>query len=174
MPQANDTVAALLDEYADLTVMSGGDPFRARVYNKAARAIAGYSHDVSQLETAALLQIAGVGKSIAAKVGEINATGSFAELEELRVDIPDGVRLLTRITALGPRRALQLYRELGISSPDQLREGIAAGKLNDLKGFGPRSTDKLLRGLDLLESAGGRVLLNVAAETAALVIDAVG
>ena len=150
MPQANDTVAALLDEYAALTVMSGGDPFRARVYNKAARAIAGHSHDVSQLETAALLQIAGVGKSIAAKIGEINATGSFALLEELRADIPDGVRLLTRIPALGPRRALQLYAELGISSPDQLPEAIAAGELSDLKGFGPKSADKLLRGLDVL------------------------
>ena len=82
MPQANDTVAALLDEYAALTVMSGGDPFRARVYNKASRAVAGYSHDVSQLQSTALLQIAGVGKSIAAKIGEINATGTFAELEE--------------------------------------------------------------------------------------------
>ncbi len=174
MPQANDSAAALLDEYADLTVMSGGDPFRARVYNKAARAIAGHSEDISELPVAALLRIPGVGKSIAAKIGEINATGSFAELEELRADIPDGVRLLTRIPALGPRRALQLYRELTISSPDQLREAIAAGTLNDLKGFGPKSADKLLRGLDLLESAGGRVLLNVAAETAAAVIDAVG
>ncbi len=173
MPQANDIAAALLDEYADLTVMSGGDPFRARVYNKAARAIAGHSHDVSQLQTAALLRIPGVGKSIAAKIGEINATGTFAELEELRADIPDGVRLLTRVPALGPRRALQLYRELRISSPDQLRDAIGAGKLNDIKGFGPRSADKLLRGLELLESAGGRVLLNVAAETATAVVDAV-
>jgi DNA polymerase (family 10) len=173
MPQANDVVAALLDEYGDLTVMLGGDPFRARVYTKAARAIAGHSQDVSQLDTAALLRIPGVGKSIAAKIGEITATGSFAELEELRADIPGGVRLLTRIPALGPRRALQLYRELGISSADQLREAIAAGQLNDLKGFGPRSADKLLRGLELMDSAGGRVLLNVAAETAAAVIEAV-
>ena len=173
MPRANDVVAALLDEYADLTVMLGGDPFRARVYTKAAGAIAGHSQDVSQLDAAALLRIPGVGKSIAAKTGEITATGSFAELEELRADIPDGVRLLTRIPALGPRRALQLYRELGISSTDQLREAIAAGKLNDLKGFGPRSAGKLLRGLELMDSAAGRVLLNVAAETAAAVIEAV-
>ncbi len=174
MPKANDVAAALLDEYGDLTVMLGGDLFRARVYTKAARAIAGHSQDVSQLDAAALLRIPGVGKSIAAKIGEITATGSFAELEQLRADIPDGVRLLTRIPALGPRRALQLYRELGISSTGQLREAIAGGKLNDLKGFGPRSADKLLRGLELMDSAAGRVLLNVAAETAATVVGAVG
>ncbi len=174
MPQANDTAAALLDEYADLYVMTGGDPFRARVYGKAARAIAAHPHDISALPPAALLKIPGVGKSIAAKVAEITATGSFAELEDLRADIPDGVRQLTAIPALGPRRALQLYRELQISSPEQLRAAIAAGRLNDLKGFGPKSGEKLLRGLDLLATAGNRVLLNVAAETAAAVIDAVG
>jgi len=174
VPRANDAAAALLDEYADLYVMTGGDPFRARVYGKAARAIAAYHHDVSDLSAAELQQIPGVGKSIAGKVSEITRTGSFAELDELRADIPDGVRLLTKIPALGPRRALQLYRELRISSPEELREAIADGKLNDLRGFGPKSGEKLLRGIDLVESAGGRVLLNVAAETAAAVIDAVG
>jgi DNA polymerase (family 10) len=174
MPQANDQAAALLDEYADLMEMTGGDPFRARVYTKAARAIAAYPHDVAGLPTTALLRIPGVGKSIAAKVTEILSTGTFAELADLRADIPDGVRQLTRIPALGPRRALQLYRELAISSPEQLREAIADGRLNDLRGFGPKSADKLLRGIDLLETAGTRILLNVAAETAAAVIDAVG
>jgi DNA polymerase (family X) len=174
MPQPNDTVAALLDEYAELFVMTGGDPFRARVYGKAARAIAGYPQDVSGLPSAALLRIDGVGKSIAAKVGEVTATGTFAELEELRATIPDGVRRLTKIPALGPRRALQLYRELQISSPEQLRDAITSGQLNDLKGFGSKSAEKLLRGIELLASAGDRVLLNVAAETAAAVIEAVG
>jgi DNA polymerase (family 10) len=174
MPQANDQAAALLDEYADLMVMTGGDPFRARVYTKAAKAIAAQPDDVADLPAASLLRIPGIGKSIAAKVAEISSTGTFAELEDLRADIPDGVRQLTRVPALGPRRALQLYRELAISSPDELREAIAGGRLNDLKGFGPKSADKLLRGLDLLETAGGRVLLNVAAETAAAVIGAVG
>jgi DNA polymerase (family X) len=174
MPQANDAVAALLDEYAELMAMTGGDPFRARVYTKAARAIATQARDISQLQPAELLRIPGVGKSIAGKIGEITVTGTFAELEELRADIPDGVRRLTQIPALGPRRALQLYRELGISSPEELRTAIAAGRLNDLRGFGAKSADKLLRGIELLETSGGRVLLNVAAETAAAVIDAVG
>ncbi len=174
MPQANDQAAAVLEEYAELLVMTGGDPFRARVYTKAARAIAAYPEDVADLSLAGLLRIPGVGKSIAAKIAGILSTGAFAELKDLRADIPDGVRQLTRIPALGPRRALQLYRELSISSPDDLREAIAVGRLNDLKGFGPKSGEKLLRGLDLLTTAGGRVLLNVAAETAAAVIDAVG
>ncbi|HSR84125.1 MAG TPA: DNA polymerase/3'-5' exonuclease PolX [Streptosporangiaceae bacterium] len=174
MPQSNDQAAALLDEYADLVALTGGDPFRARVYTKAARAIGAHPHDVAGLPLSALLGIPGVGKSIAAKVVEITGTGTFAELEDLRADIPDGVRQLTRIPALGPRRALQLYRELSVSSPDELRTAIAAGRLNDLRGFGPKSAGKLVRGLDLLATTATRVLLNVAAETAAAVIDVVG
>ena len=173
MPKANDAAAALLDEYADLYTMTGGDQFRARVYTKAARAIAAHPEDIAQLSGADLQRIPGVGKSIAAKIAEIQASGSFAELEERRAEIPDGVRQLTRIPALGPRRALQLYRELTIATPEELRDAIAAGTLNDLKGFGPKSAEKLLRGIDLLERAGDRVLLNVAAETAAAVIEAV-
>ena len=174
MPEANERAAALLDEYAELTTMTGGDPFRARVYTRAARAVAAHPQDVSGLPAAALQQIPGVGKSIAAKLAEIAASGSFAELEDLRAHVPAGVRQLTQIPALGPRRALQLYRELHISSPAELRAAIEAGQLNGLRGFGPKSADKLLRGLNLLETAGGRVLLNVAAQTAAAVIDAVG
>jgi DNA polymerase (family 10) len=174
MPQANDRTAGLLDEYADLMSLTGGDPFRARVYTKAAKAIAAYPHDVADLSLSELLRIPGVGKSIAAKVAEINTTDTFTELEDLRADIPAGVRQLTQIPALGPRRALQLYRELSVGSPEELRAAIAAGRLNDLRGFGPKSADKLLRGLDLLATAKTRVLLNVAAETAAAVIDAVG
>jgi DNA polymerase (family X) len=174
MPHANDRAAALLEEYADLTVMAGGDPFRARVYGRAAKAIAAYPQDVSELTPVALQKISGVGRSIAAKLAEISVSGSFAELEELRADIPGGVWQLTRIPALGPRRALQLYRELQIGSPAELRAAIEAGQLDNLRGFGRKSADKLLRGLDLIASAGDRVLLNVAAPTAAAVIAAVG
>src|SRR3984957_10317837 len=125
MPQANDTAAALLGEYAELLVMTGGDRLRARAYEKAARAIGGHPADISALSPAALQRIPGVGKSIAEKVGEIGRTGTFAALEALRADIPDGVLKLTRIPALGPRRALQLYTELGISSPAVPRAAIS-------------------------------------------------
>jgi DNA polymerase (family X) len=173
MPQANDNAAELLGEYSQLLRMTGGDPFRARNYEKAARAVAGHSGDIATLGPAELQKIPGVGKSTAAKIGEITATGTFGALEELRAGIPPGVLQLTKIPALGPKRALTLAAELQISSPAELREAIAAGRLTGLRGFGPKSEEKLLRGIELLESSGGRVLLNVAAETAARVVAAV-
>ncbi len=173
MPRANETVAALLQEYADLLQISGGDQFRARNYEKAAKSVAGYSADIEHLNAAGLRAIPGVGSSIAAKIVQFQETGTIAELEDLRASVPDGVREMTRIPALGPKRAFQLYRELGIGSIAELSEAIDDGRLKDLRGFGPKSEDKLRRGIELADSFGQRVPLNVAADVAERVVAAI-
>jgi DNA polymerase (family 10) len=170
MPQANEIVAALLQEYADLLQISGGDPFRARNYEKAAKSVAGYSGDVDVLDEAGLRKIPGIGSSIATKIIQFQRTGSFTELEDLRASVPDGVREMTRIPALGPKRAFQLYRELGIGSIAGLSAAIDEGKLRDLRGFGPKSEDKLRRGIELAHSFGERVPVNVAADVAERIV----
>ncbi|WP_041820424.1 DNA polymerase/3'-5' exonuclease PolX [Streptomyces davaonensis] len=172
MARANDEVAALFREYADLISITGGDAFRARVYEKAARAIGGHHTDVSTLDAKGLKEIPGVGKSIADKVVEYLDSGSVAAVEELRARIPEGVRRLTAIPSLGPRKALMLYEELGISSVDELADAIHEERLRDLKGFGPRTEENLLHGIDLLRSSGGRVHIDVAAELAEEVVAA--
>ena len=50
MPRTNDVVEALLQEYADLLSISGGDAFRVRTYEKAARSVGGYHTDISALD----------------------------------------------------------------------------------------------------------------------------
>ena len=173
MLHANEEVAGLLREYAELTQITGGDPFRARNYDKAARAVEGHARDVSQLSQAELQQIPGVGKSIAEKITQFMTTGTIPALEQLRESVPDGVRQLTRIPALGPKRAMQLYADLHISSIAELTEAIDAGRLADLRGFGAKSEEKLRRGIAMLTSADRRVLLNVAADLADRVVAAV-
>src|SRR5882672_166383 len=100
MARANDTVAALLEEYADLLAITGGDAFRARVYEKAARAVAGHHADLTGLDAKALQVIPGVGASIAEKIVEYLQTGSVAAVEELRAKIPAGVRAMTVVPGL--------------------------------------------------------------------------
>ena len=171
--RVKDEIAALLGEYAALLHITGGDAFRARNYEKAARAVAGYSGDLAGLDAAGLRQIPGVGASIAGKIGEYQRTGTIKAVEELRARIPAGVLQLTRIPALGPKRALQLYQELGISSVGELEGAIRAGRLAGLRGFGARSEEKLLRGIEMLRSGSDRVLLSVATDTAAAIVAAV-
>ena len=174
MPRVNDEVAALLQEYADLLQITGGDPFRARNYEKAAKSIAGYSADIADFEQSELRQIPGVGASIAAKIAEYQQTGTIKQLEELRAMIPEGVRALTKIPALGPKRAYQLYKDLGISSVDELSAAIEQGQLRDLKGFGVKSEEKLSRSIELARSLSQRVPLYVADEVAAKIVAAIG
>ncbi|MFD7407130.1 DNA polymerase/3'-5' exonuclease PolX [Streptomyces sp. NPDC059866] len=166
MARANDEVAALLAEYADLISITGGDAFKARVYEKAARAIGGYHADIATLDAKGLKEIPNVGKSIAEKIVEYRRTGSVSAIEELRAKIPAGVRRLTAIPTLGPKKALALYEELGISSTEELADAIHEERLRDLKGFGPRTEEKILHGIALLQSSGDRVLIDVAMDVA--------
>lgn len=166
MPSPNETVAALLREYSELVVITGGDPFRARNYEKAAKAVAGHSGDVTGMSEAALLTIPGVGKSIAGKIGEYQRTGTIAALEELRGKVPPGVRDLAKVPGLGPKRAIRLATELGIASAVDLEAAVRDGKLRGLAGFGAKSEERILRGLAVMAAGEGRVPLDVAMETA--------
>jgi DNA polymerase (family X) len=170
MARMNDAVAALLREYAELLAITGGDPFRARNYEKAAKAVGGYPGDIDGQGLAALVKIPGVGKSIAGKIAEYQATGGISALEELRGKVPAGVRELTRVPGLGPKRAMRLSRELGIASVAELEDAVHRGRLRNLAGFGAKSEERILRGLAVM--TGDRVLLSVAMGTATSVIAA--
>ncbi|MET8944054.1 DNA polymerase/3'-5' exonuclease PolX [Streptomyces sp. NPDC004542] len=166
MVRPNEEVEALLQEYADLIAITGGDAFKARAYEKAARAIAGHPADVSHLDAAGLKEIPGVGKSIAEKVIEYFRTGHVTVVEQTRARIPAGVRQLIAIPTLGPRKALTLYEDLHISSVGELADAIKAEKLRDLKGFGEKTEENILHGIALMQQAGGRILLGAAMESA--------
>lgn len=124
MARSNDEVAALLQEYADLISITGGDAFRTRTYEKAARSIGGYHADVSTLDVKGYQEIPNVGKSTAQKITEYFTTGKVSAVEELRARIPAGVRQLTAIPTLGPKKALVIYQELGISTTEELADAI--------------------------------------------------
>jgi DNA polymerase (family X) len=168
----NEEVAALLREYAELTQITGGDVFRARNYEKAARSVRGWPEDVSQLDAKGLRAISGVGASIAAKIAEYLSTGHIAVLDELRAKIPAGVLELTKVPGLGPKRALQLSHDLGISSVDELAAAVQAGRLEGLAGFGTRSEERLASGIEVYRQGRERVLLDVALHTATTMVAA--
>ncbi len=154
MARPNERVAAVLQEYADLLAITGGDAFKARAYEKAARSIGGHHADVSGMGAKQLRSIPGVGRSIAEKVAEYFATGTIPSVEEARERIPAGVRELVAVPTLGPKRALTLYQDLGVSSVRQLADALHAGRLDDVRGFGPRTRENLLRGIALLRASG--------------------
>ncbi|MEO8423504.1 MAG: DNA polymerase/3'-5' exonuclease PolX [Actinomycetota bacterium] len=166
MVRANDDVERTLLEFADLLSILSTDPHKPRAYEKAARSVGGYHDDVSELDLKGILQIPNVGKSIGEKIVETLKTGTFADLEALRAQIPPGVRELMSIPGLGPKKAMVLYTELGVASVPELVAAIDDERVAALKGFGGKTQENILRGLQQLSDSGGRVLVNVALDVA--------
>jgi DNA polymerase (family 10) len=174
VPRANDAVEAALLEYAELLSIVTDDRFKPRAYEKAARAVGGYPADLEGMELADILAIPGVGKSIGEKVEEFLRSGSMAGLEELRTKIPPGVREMTAIAGLGPKKAMVLYRELAISDVEELRHALDAGQLAGLKGFGARSEENIRRGMERLSQQTGRALISSAMDLAEYFLERLG
>ncbi|MFI6814897.1 DNA polymerase/3'-5' exonuclease PolX [Nonomuraea sp. NPDC050328] len=159
MARANDEASAALQEYAELFALTGGDAFRVRSYQKAAKAIAGFPEDIA---TVNVRTVPGVGEAIALKMEEFLERGSFRQLDALRERVPAGVRNLTRVPSLGPKTAIMLFEDFGIDSPAALAEAITGGRLDGVKGLGPKTLANLLHGIEQLEQSGRRVHIGVA------------
>lgn len=159
MARANEAVADAFNEIADLLELTGSNRFRIVSYRRAAESISSASRDVGEMSEAELVALKDVGKSMAAKVAECVESGTMAALEELRADVPEGVREFTHLPGMGPKRAMLIHRELGISSLDELRRAAEANRLREVKGVGPKIELQVLRAIERGERGKKRVLL---------------
>ncbi len=166
MPRSNDAVEAVLLEYADLLSILSEDPFKPRAYEKAARAVGGYHADVAELDLKGILAIPNVGKSIGEKIEEFLRSSTIQALEELRAQIPPGVRQIMSIPGLGPKRAMTLHQELRVSSVEELLDAVHEHRLEELKGFGAKTEENILRSVRQMRESGGRVQVSVALDVA--------
>src|SRR5215207_9193345 len=162
MPWGNEELARLFHELSELLVLTGETGFRVRAYDRGARALSGYGADLSALSERELAAIPGVGKAIAAKVREYLDTGRVAKLEELRAQVPPGLRALVRVPGLGPAKARMVHERLGVSSPEELAEAVAAGRVAGLPGMGVRTEANLRRALERMSRRGDGIPLAVA------------
>ncbi|WP_292492289.1 DNA polymerase/3'-5' exonuclease PolX [Methanoculleus sp. 10] len=155
----NLEVAAILYEVADLLEIKGVR-FKPQAYRRAAQAIETLPEDIADVAREERLdEIPGVGRGIAGKVREIVDTGSLAYLASLRRELPVGVQELTRIEGIGPKKAAVLSRELGIRSVDDLEAAAKAGRIRDLPGFGEKTEQNILAGIEMSRTAKKRHLL---------------
>lgn len=154
MAWVNEELAAVFREFAELLELRGESGFRTRAYDRAARALSGYDRDLAGLSEAELAAIPGVGKSIAAKAREYLDSGKVQALEQLRAEVPEGLRVLCRVPGVGPRKARLLHDRLGVASIEDLAAAVAAGKIAGLPGMGRRTEDNLRRALQRLAGSG--------------------
>jgi DNA polymerase (family 10) len=174
VPRTNDAVEAVLSEYAELLSILSEDPFKPRAYEKAARAVGGFPADVGTLDLKGILAIPSVGTSIGEKIHEFLQTGTIATLDELRVQIPEGVRGMMAVPGLGPKKAMALYQELGISNVEALAHAVEEHRLAGLKGFGEKTEENIRKGIERARTSSDRVLVSVAMDLAEYFLERLG
>lgn len=169
MVVGNTEIAELFDRYADLLEIQDANPFRVRAYRNAARVVGSSSRSMGDLvaEGRDLDDLPGIGKDLAAKIVTIVHTGGFPQLAQLESRIPRALSDLMTLPGLGPKRVKRIYRELGIRSFEDLKRAIRSGALQRLRGFGAKTSDRILAGLERQGMAPQRFKLADAGQTAA-------
>jgi DNA polymerase (family 10) len=163
----NRDIAAAFDEVADLLEFQGANPFRVRAYRSAARKLGDLSEPLEQIvkdPERELTEIDGIGKDLAEKIAELIETRKLTMLEELRAAVPPGVMALLRIPGLGPKKAAVLHKDLGILDLEMLRAACQADEVSKLKGFGAKTQEKILSGIDFAAKAEERMYWSAADE----------
>lgn len=155
----NKALAKPLKLAADLIELTGGNTFRARAYAGAARRIERLPEPISGLSKEELQQLEGVGAGLAADIREIAETGTLEQVDRLLGALPPGLPDLLRIRGLGTKKVRAIWTRLGVTSLDELEVAAASGRLANLEGFGKKTAENVLKGIEQLREYSGRVHL---------------
>lgn len=176
MPSAetrtNSEVAAAFEELAVLSEILGANVFKVNAFRRAARAVEGLAGEACAMELAVLKEIDGLGASTAAKIHEFAQKGTMSELEELRAQVPAGLKEVLAIQGIGPKTARAMWTELGIVDLASLKAAIEAGKVATLPRMGAKTIQNMKDAIAFAESARGRIRIGEAMPLAdALVVE---
>ncbi len=151
----NSEIAAAFDELGDLYELDGATIHRIVAYRNGARAVREASKQVAQLALdGQATTLPGIGATLQEKIVALARTGEIPALVKLRSKFPPGLVEMTKLPGLGPKRARRLYEELGLDSLEALQEAAGAGRISELKGFGPKAEQALLEAVADYAQAG--------------------
>jgi DNA polymerase (family X) len=170
MSMENLAIARVLSEIGDLLEIKGENPFKIRAYRTASETIAHETRRVAELTPAERLELPGIGKDIAAKIGELVDTGGIAYHRDLLQQFPPTVLDLLHLQGVGPKTVALLYRQLEIRTLQDLEEAARAGRLRAIKGMGAKKETLILKALEEQRRFTGRRLMPEAYETAAALV----
>jgi len=153
----NRELAAILTGVAARLQILEANRFRIIAFQNAAESIRHLAQDVNAIDAAGeLTSIQGVGKGIGDAIHYLLVNGADPEFDALFEQVPQGVVDMMQVPDMGPKKAKRLWEELSIDSVDALRAAAETGKLRELKGFGAKSEEKILKGIDLLAQRAAR------------------
>ena len=166
----NLSVARVLNEIADLLEIKSENPFKIRAYRNAAETVAHLGTSLADLTADERRGIPGIGKDLAARIGELIETGSSPYHQQLLEEFPPTVLDLLRLQGVGPKTVALLYHGLGIRNLEDLEQAAKDGRIRSLKGMGSKKESLILKALEERQRFAGRRLLAEAHDAAAALI----
>lgn len=161
MAMHNREIAEKLNRLADLLEIEGANAFRIRAYRNAALTINSLSKEVADIlaQGADLTTLPNIGHDLAEKISTLVQTNTFPLLKEVEKRTPAFLSELMKIAGLGPKHVKTLYDTLSIRSLADLAQALHDHKVSQLPGFGPKTEQKILTGLQHLQQYGQRLIL---------------
>ena len=141
-------IVAVLESIGELLELKGENPFKVRAYQSGARALESLEEDLGILiEEERLGKIKGIGKALVDKITTLHEKGQLDYYDELKESVPEGLVEMLSIPGLGPKKIKKLYDTLEIESIDQLQQACEMGEVAALDGFGAKTEQKILTGI---------------------------
>lgn len=154
-------VAEILVEIGVLLELKGENPFKTRAYGNAARAMENLSEPLEKLVAEdRLMEVKGIGEAISKKIKELVETGKLVYFEELKASIPAGLSEMLEIPGVGPKKVKIMYEKLGIETIAELEAACKSGKVAALDGFGEKTAQNILEGIERKRTYASRHLLS--------------
>src|SRR5437660_8411902 len=169
----NRNIAAVFYETADLMEIRGDDPFRIRSYRRAAEAIEGLATRIADIaaETKKLLEIPGIGKSMAGNIQQILKEGNFSLHAELLQKYRPSMLELLKIQGLGPKTIALIWDAYQVCDIDGVEKLAKEGKLRALPRLSEKSEQKILKSIATFRQITGRFHMDAADAIARKMID---
>ena len=168
------SVSSLLEQIASLLEIKGENPFKIRAYYNAAKVLSGIEDVEEVIRSGHGREIKGVGDAIATKLEEYVKTGKMLYYDELTRETPASLLELLQIPNLGPRKIKVLYEALGITNVGELEYACKEHRLTSLPGFGEKTQEKILKGIEFIKKHKGEFLLGDIYPLAARIEESLG
>jgi DNA polymerase (family X) len=156
---AAKSIPQILEEIAALLEIKGENPFKSRAYYNAAKTLSGIDDLDEVVKEKRLKEIKGIGEAISSKIEEYVETGRMTYFDELIKQIPESLLELLQIPNLGPKKIKVLFDDLGITNVGELEYACKENRLVSLPGFGEKTQEKILRGLEFVKRHKGEYLV---------------
>lgn len=151
----NAHFARIFSEIASIMELQGESPFKIRAYRTAAETFANLHESLAQIwREGRVDDLPGVGKAITDKVHEIFTTGHLRLHDRLMQEVPPSLIEVTDIPHMGPKKAMHIYKTLGIKDIAGLEAAIADGSLLTVPGFGEKTVETFKEGLEAIRKRG--------------------